>query len=399
MNLRSIKQVKDLADKRVLVRVDYNVPVSKGKVGEAFRIEASIPTINFLLEHKARVLLVAHIGRPEGKIVKELRIDPVAKVLEKMLGKKVKIINSGDWSNGIKIGKEVTKIKSGTVAIFDNIRFAEGEEQNKEYFAKELASLADVFVLDGFGVAHRDSPSVTGVAHFIPSFAGLLLEKEVAGLSRVFETDKKTSVLVLGGAKIETKLPIIKNLKNNVHAILVGGGIVNTYLKAGGFEVGTSLVDTELLVEAKKLSTVKSIIWPVDVIVGKKDGTNAHVVALTKKPAEVVCRADEAIFDIGPATIRKYAEYIKNAETLIWNGAMGYFEQKPYDTGTISIARLIASRSQGEAFGVIGGGETIQAINLTHMEQFVDLISTGGGAMLEFLAGKKLPGVEMVTKK
>ncbi len=398
MTLRSIRQVKDLAGKRVLVRVDYNIPILKGKVEETFRIAASIPTIEFLLEQRACVLLMAHIGRPGGKVVKDLRIDPVAKVLEKLLKKKVEIIDSGDWTKLEKIKKHVAKVKPGSVAIYDNIRFAEGEEQNKKYFAEELASLGDIFVLDGFGVAHRDSPSVTGIAGFIPSFAGLLLEKEIMGLTRVIEAKKKSSVLVLGGAKIETKLPIISHLKDQVEVILTGGGIVNTYLKSQGFGVGTSLVDEDMLDEAKKLKKIKSIEWPRDVVVGKKDGSGARVVTLEKKPFKI-CEDDEAIFDIGPATILLYAEDLKLAESIIWNGAMGYFEQKPYDTGTLAIARLVASQSQGKAFGVVGGGETIQSLGMVNMQEFVDLVSTGGGAMLEFLSGKKLPGVEMVTKK
>lgn len=398
MNLRSIKNVKDLAGKRILVRVDYNVPIAKGKVQEKFRIAASVDTINFLLEKKARVFLITHIGRPGGKVVKDLKVDTVVKELERMLQKKVKIIKTDDWSKLDKINKEVLKIKPGNVAIFDNIRFAEGEENNKEYFAKELATLGDMFVLDGFGVAHRSSPSVTGIAGHIPSYAGFLLEKEVEGLTRVIEADKKSSVLIIGGAKIETKLPVIAHLKNKVETILVGGGIVNTYLKAQGFGVGSSLIDEELASEAKKLGGVKSIEWPVDLVVGNADGSNAHVVEILKKPFEI-CKKGEAIFDIGPATIQLYSEYIRSASSIIWNGATGYFEQKPYEVGTLAIARLVASRSKGEAFGVIGGGETIQAMNLTHMEEFVDLISTGGGAMLEFLSGKKLPGIEIVTKK
>lgn len=398
MQLRSIKNVKDLEHKRVLVRVDYNVPIVKGKVQDTFRIAASLNTINFLLEKEARVLLITHIGRPGGKVVKELRVDPVAKELERMLKKKVKMIESDDWSNLKKIEKEVGKIKPGTVAMFDNIRFAEGEENNKEYFAKELASLGDLCVIDGFGVVHRASPSVTGMANYIPSYAGLLLEREVDGLNRVLEAGKKKSVLIIGGAKTETKLPVITHLKNKVEGILVGGGIVNTYLKSQGFGVGASLVDEGMLGEAKKLKTIHSIKWPVDVVVGKKDGSSARVVQLSKKPFKI-CEEDEAILDIGPATIQRYAEDIKLAQSIIWNGAMGYFEQKPYDTGTLSIARLVASRSKGAAFGVIGGGETIQAMNQTGMEEFVDLVSTGGGAMLEFLSGNKLPGVEIVTKK
>ncbi len=397
MNLRSIKHVKDLAGKRVLVRVDYNVGIKRGKVEEPYRIAASLETINFLLEKKACVVLITHSGRPGGKVMKDLKVDPIAKELEKLIHKNIRIIRTGDWSQVKKIEKEVSKIKEGTIVMFDNIRFAEGEENNKEYFSKELASLGDIFVLDGFGVAHRSSPSVTGVANYIPSYAGLLLEKEVAGLTHVLEMEKKGSVLLIGGAKIETKLPVITHLKNKVEVILVGGGIVNTYLKSQGFGVGASLIDEGMISEAKKLKAIHSIEWPVDLVVGKKDGSGVRVVSVPKKPC-VLCSDDEAIFDIGPATIRLYAEDIRLATSIIWNGAMGYFEQTPYGVGTYSVARLVAAQSKGRAYGVIGGGETIQAMNQTGMTEYVDMISTGGGAMLEFLSGKKLPGVEIVTK-
>ncbi len=399
MKLRSITQVKDLAGKRVLVRVDYNVPISKkGKVEETYRIAASLPTIELLLEHKARVILVTHIGRPGGRVVKELRVDPVAKVLERVLKKKVKIIRTKDWSDMTSIEKVAAAIKPGGIALCDNVRFAEGEEKNAAYFSKELASLADIFVLDGFGVAHRMSPSVTGVADYIPSYAGLLLEREIKGLSQALEAPKKGSVLVIGGAKMETKLPVISHLRKKVETILTGGGIVNTYLKSRGFGIGSSIVDATLLKEAKKLEKEHPVLWPVDLVVGRKDGSDARVVTIGDRPFSI-CNDGEAIFDIGPKTIRRYAGYMKTATTIIWNGAMGYFEQKPYDTGTLAIARLVAARSQGEAFGVVGGGETIQALRMVKMEDMVDLVSTGGGAMLEFLAGESLPGVKMVSKK
>jgi phosphoglycerate kinase len=398
MKLRSIKNVPDLAGKRVLVRVDFNVPVTDGRVEDIFRIQASVPTIQWLMEQDARVLLITHLGRPEGVVVKKLQVDPVARELEKILKKKVPIIRSGDWSKLSTIEKEWGKIKNGSVAIVDNIRFAEGEEKNKTYFAKELASFGDFFVLDGFGVSHRESPSVTGIADFLPSFAGLLLEKEVVGLEKVFDAQKKTSVLVIGGIKMETKLPLMVYLKNKVGKILLGGGIANTLLKAQGYGVGGSVVDSGLEKEIKKIKTRAMLEYPMDVVVGMKNGSGVRVVQVGKSPGEL-CKKGEAIFDIGPRTIRKYATYLRSAETIIWNGAMGYFEQRPYDTGTLSIARLVASRSRGRAYGVVGGGETVQALHRVEMHEYVDVMSTGGGAMLEFLSGKKLPGIEIVRKK
>lgn len=397
MKLRSITRVKDLVGKRVLVRVDYNVPISKkGNVEEMHRIVASIPTITWLLERKARVILLTHIGRPGGKVVARLSVDPVARILSRLLKKKVIIIRTRNWSRISQIEKSLARMKPGDVALCDNIRFSQDEEQNSASFSKELASLGDVFVSDGFGVTHRTSPSVTGIAEYLPSYAGLLLEKEIDGLSRVCSMPTKGSVLVIGGAKMETKLPVILYLKKNIETILTGGGIVNTYLKARGFGVGSSLVDDAYSEEVQKLEKISTIVWPIDVVVGRTDGSGARVVTLGNIPFGI-CRKNEAILDIGPKTISMYASYIQSATTIIWNGAMGYFEQKPYDTGTLSIARLVATRSKGNAFGMVGGGETVQALRMVKMEEFVDLVSTGGGAMLEFLSGKELPGVKIVS--
>lgn len=293
--------------------------------------------------------------------------------------------------------KEINKMKGGQMLMLENIRFFADEAKDKNNFSKKLAELADLFVLDGFAVAHRDSGSVTGVAKYLPSYAGLLLEKEIVGLSKVTEKPKKPLVVILGGAKVETKAPVLKNLLPRADYMLIGGGIFNTYLKAQGFEVGGSLVDDDYLKVVKQYCGKLKVIKPVDVVVGTHDGKDYKVMKVNNK-FEVRDRR-YAVFDIGPETVMLYAQYIKKAQTLVWNGAMGYFEQKPYDTGTLSIARLVASRSKGKAFGIIGGGETLQAMEAVKMGEYVDLVSTGGGAMLEFLSGAKLPGLKLLTKK
>lgn len=385
MKLKTLKQIKNLKDKRVLVRVDFNVPVKEGKIKDDSRIVASVPTIKYLLKNGAKVILVSHLGRPEG-IEKKLSLKIVTERLSELIKKEVCFFNLNEFINLTKLPK---------LTLLENIRFYSEEEKNDKKFAKQLASLVDIFVLDGFAVAHRDAASVSGVAKYLPSYAGLLLESEVENLSQLMTKPKKPYIAVLGGAKIETKLPVLKTVLKRADFVLLGGGLVNTCLWAKGYSVGKSLIDKDFKKEALKLWKSKKIIFPVDVIVGDIKGKKYRVVSLDKKNN---IKSTEAIFDIGPETIRLYAKYIKSAKTLVWNGAVGYFEQKPYDIGTMSVARLVASRSKGKAFGVIGGGETIQTMEMIDMIEDVDFVSTGGGAMLEFLSGKKLPGLKHLTK-
>lgn len=392
MKLRTLKQLKNLKNKRILARVDFNVPVkinpsahAQGKVIDDSRIKASLPTIEYLLKKGAKVILVSHLGRPKG-VDKGLSLKVIAKRLEEILNQEVIFTELTKFAKLAKLPK---------LTLLENIRFFSGEEKNDPKFAEELASLADIFVLDGFAVAHRDSASVSGVAKFLPAYAGLLLEKEIVGLSKVMEKPKKPLVVVLGGAKVETKAPVLKNLLPKADYILIGGGIFNTYLKAQDYKVGGSLVDDKYLQETLKYCNKMKVIKPVDVVVGDKNGKNFKTMKINSKFK--IQNSKLSIYDIGPETIRLYAEYIKKAQTLVWNGAMGYFEQRPYHHGTLAIARLVASRAKGKAFGVIGGGETLQAMEMVKMSEFVDLVSTGGGAMLEFLSGKKLPGLKHLT--
>jgi phosphoglycerate kinase len=391
MKIRSIQKVKNLAGKKVLVRVDFNVPVKAGKVVDDYKIVKSLATIKFLVKSEAQVILVSHLGRPVKRDPK-LSLKPIVKSLEKLLKKKVKFF---DLADSKKTKKELAEMKDGEVVLLENIRFFKEEIENTVGFAKDLAKLADIFVLDGFAVAHRASASVSGVAKYLPSYAGLLLTEEVAGLSRVLKP-KKPLVLVLGGAKIETKIPLLKNFINKANYILIGGGISNTYLSAQGKKIGSSLVDKNFKKEALFYCQKKNVITPVDYVVGTIKGKLATVVQADKIK---ITDKKLGIYDIGPATIKLYASYIKKSRTLIWNGAFGYFEQKPYQFGTHSIARLFAAKAKGPTFGVIGGGETQEVIQKLKLMEEIDLVSTGGGAMLEFLIGEKLPGIEGLKKR
>jgi phosphoglycerate kinase len=383
--------------------VDFNTALKNKKVVEDTRLLASIPTIQYLVKQKAKVILLSHLGRPEG-VDSSLTLAPVAKRLEQLMKKNIKILdikilkkNSKNIEKYFEYAeKEIGTLKSGQILMLENVRFLLGENKNDELVSKQLASLGDIFVLDGFAVAHRASSSVVGIAEYLPSYAGLLLEKEISGLSRVMQNPVHPFVVVLGGVKIETKVPVMKNLVPLCDHLLIGGGIMNTYLKAAGYGVGDSIVDDDFLKEALKYGKNKKVIKPVDVVVGTFDGKKYRVVDVEKKPHQI-CKKGEEILDCGPKTVRLFATYIKKAQTLVWNGPLGLFQQKPYDVGSLAIARLVASRSKGKAFGVIGGGETLQAMALTGMGEHVDLISTGGGAMLEFLSGKKLPGVSVVS--
>ncbi|MDD2758401.1 MAG: phosphoglycerate kinase [Patescibacteria group bacterium] len=389
MKVRSIASVKNLFGKRVLLRVDFNVPMKNGRVKEKYKIEKSLPTIKYLLHHDAKVILVSHLGRPKGAD-KKLSLKPVEKVLAKILGKKVGLVELKNAA------QKIAKMADGSVILLENIRFIKGEDKNDAKLAKSLAELADIFVLDGFAVAHRDVASVSGVAKHLPSYAGLLLAEEVKGLNQVLLKPKKPFVVILGGAKMETKIPLIKKLLPQATNILVGGGIVNTCLWAKGYKVGRSIIEKEHKKTALAFLKNKKIIMPVDVVVGSADGQGVRVVPVDAKFK--VKDAKFGIYDIGPKTISLFAKYIKKANTLVWNGAMGMFEQHPYQFGSRSVARLMATRAKGRAYGVTGGGETVELVKKLKLLDEIDLVSTGGGAMLEFLSGQRLPGVQAVSK-
>lgn len=389
--LKTIKQIKNLKNKHVLVRVDFNVAIENKKIKDDSRIRASLPTIEYLRKKDAKIIVVTHLGRPEGKVQTELSLAPVAKKFQTLLKTKVAFLQDPFGEKEI---AKIQKMKPGEVVLFENIRFFPEEESLDENFARQLASLADVVVIDCFAVAHREGASISGIQEYLPSYAGLLVEKEIHHLDNVLHHPKAPCIAVIGGAKIETKLPVIQNLLKVSDTILVGGALVNVYFKARGYEVGVSLVEKGFESLSLKLFKSKKIIIPIDVMVGDKTGDYIRVINIGKKPHQI-CRKNEAILDIGPATAALYSNYIKTAKMVVWNGAMGYFENRSYALGTYTIAEAVAE--QKNAFTVVGGGETLEVIEKLRLNKKINFISTGGGAMLEYLSGKELPGLKMLT--
>ncbi len=394
MSIKSISQIKNLKGKRVLVRVDFNVPIQNGTVRDAYKITQAALTIEYLAEHGARVILVSHLGRPT-KPDKQLSLAPVCRAAERLLGQRIDFIDVSTVPGLVVASRKIDSMADGSIAMLENIRFFKEENAGDQTFAKKLASLADIFVLEGFAVAHRAAPSVSGVARYLPAYAGMLLLNEISVLSSVLQKPKRPLVVILAGAKVETKIPVLKNLLPKADHILVGGGIANTYWWATGKKVGDSIIGKEFKRDVIKYCKNKKVILPVDVVVGDAKGKKAHVQSVDKL---AIGDKRYAIYDIGPKTTQLFSTYIKKAQTLIYNGAMGRFEQHPYQYGTYAVTHLFAARSKGKAYGVCGGGETGEIIQKLNLFDDVDLVSTGGGAMLEFLAGKKLPGIEALKK-
>ncbi|NLZ74499.1 phosphoglycerate kinase [Candidatus Falkowbacteria bacterium] len=392
MKITTLKNVKNLKNKVVFLRVDFNVALNKGKVAEDYRLVAGLETINFLLERGARVVVATHLGDPKGKIVKELSVKPVALRLKALLKKPVKFIPE---VVGEKVNKAISILKAGELMMLENLRFHPGELTNDKKFAKELVAQADIYVNDAFAVCHREQASVVAVKSFLPAYAGLLLEKEVIALNKVLKPTKPL-VVIMGGAKISTKAPLITKLYKTASQILLGGALANNFFKYQKLEIGKSLFDADSLAEVKKFYQGKKlaskIILPLDVVVKTRKGT-----AAVRYLNEV--KSGESILDIGPETIALYSKYIKAAHTLVWNGPMGKFEEASFKHGTLAIALLVASRASGKAFGLVGGGETVEALRLTKMEQYVDWVSTAGGAMLTYLSGGKMPGLVKIVSK
>jgi phosphoglycerate kinase len=392
MTKRGIKDL-DVQNKRVLLRVDYNVPVSKdGAITDDKRILETLPTIRYLLDKNAIIILVTHMGRPDGKVVESLRLDKIAQRLSALLGKPVNKLNSV-------VGPDVTEVvanaKPGDIIMLENVRFLKEEKNGSEELAKKLAALAEVYVDDAFATAHRPDTSVAGVPQFLPSAAGFLLEKEIDVLETVTTSARKPFIAILGGAKVSDKIGLIKNLLTKTDAILIGGGMAFTFLKAMGYAIGFSLVEEDYLkvadeiIEAAKTRGTR-LLLPVDVIVTNeiKAGNPYRVVDIEEIPA------DQIGVDIGPKTIRAFEEEIAKANTIIWNGPMGVIEIDEFAEATKALARIIAARS--DALTVAGGGETASVIDALNLQHDFKHVSTGGGAFLEYLEGKQLPGIEAI---
>jgi phosphoglycerate kinase len=392
MGLRTVRDA-DVQGKRVLVRVDFNVPIENGKVLDDWRLRATLPTIRYLTERGAKVILLSHLGRPKGKRDEQFSLRPVAQRLSELLGQPVQF---ADDCVGEVAEQTVAQLQAGEVLLLENLRFHAGEEANNDSFAQQLARLGDVFVNDAFGAAHRAHASVHAITKFLPSYAGLLMEREVTHLSRLLEAPEKPFVAVLGGAKVSDKIGVIRNLLTKVDALLIGGAMAFTFLKAQGYETGKSLVEADkldlanaLLGEAREKGV--ELVLPVDVAVAESDAEDAatQVVPVTAIPA------DKAGYDIGPETANLFAERIRTAKTVFWNGPMGRFERTPFKAGTKAIAEALA---QCSGTTVVGGGETAAAAFEFGIADKVTHVSTGGGAALELLERRELPGIAVLKE-
>ena len=375
----------DLNGKRVLIRQDLNVPIKNGEVTSDKRIVASLPTIMYAIKAGAKVMITSHLGRPTaGEFDEKFSLEPVAKHLAELLGQPVTLEHN--WLEGV-------EIESGEVVLCENVRFNEGEKENDEVLSKKMAALCDVCVQDAFGTAHRAHASTYGVAQYAPiACAGPLLIGELEALGKALDNPKRPMVAIVGGSKVSTKLTVLDALSKIVDQLVVGGGIANTFIAAQGHSVGQSLCEHDLIPTAQSLMEKCEIPIPVDVVCGKE--FSEFAVAETKSSNSVA--SDDMIFDIGPNSTNELAEIMRNAGTIVWNGPVGVFEFDQFASGTKILANAIA---ESEAFSIAGGGDTLAAVDKFNVEDKISYISTGGGAFLEFLEGKKLPVVEILEKR
>ncbi|MCU0736082.1 MAG: phosphoglycerate kinase [Methylotetracoccus sp.] len=380
----------DLKGKRVLIRQDLNVPIKDGKVTSDTRIRASLPTIRAALDAGAKVMLMSHLGRPsEGEYAEEFSMKPVAERLGELLGKPVRVVK--DWLGGF-------SMEPGEVVLCENVRFNKGEKKDDPELAKKMAGLCDVYVMDAFGTAHRAQASTHGVGVYAPvACAGLLLSAELDALGKALKSPAHPLLAVVGGSKVSTKLTVLDSLSGKVDQLIVGGGIANTFIAAAGYPVGKSLYEADLVPEARRLTAAArergaEIPVPTDVVCAKECSENAA--AVVKKVAEV--EDDDLILDIGPETAARYAELIRQAGTIVWNGPVGVFEIDQFAEGTRIVSEAIA---ESPAFSIAGGGDTLAAIDKYRIGDRISYASTGGGAFLEFLEGKTLPAVAMLEKR
>jgi phosphoglycerate kinase len=381
----------DVKGKKVLVRVDFNVPISNGKVGDDTRIQAALPTIKYLLENDAAVILCSHLGRPKGEPDPAFSLKPVADYLGTLLDVPVKFAEDCVGETAQKAAEDLAP---NEVLVLENTRFHAGEKANDPEMAKELASLADLFVNDAFGSAHRAHASTAGVADYLPAAAGFLLEKEIKYLGNAIAEPERPFVAILGGAKVSDKIGVIDNLIKKADRILIGGGMANTFFKAQGYAMADSLVEDEVLDTAKELLDMAGgkLVLPVDVVIA--DAFDANAADKIMDVGDVP--AGWRILDIGPRTVEAFSDIIKKAGTVVWNGPMGVFELDKFAKGTFEVAKAIA---ESDATGIVGGGDSASAIKKSGLEDKITHISTGGGASLEMLEGKMLPGLAALDDK
>jgi phosphoglycerate kinase len=398
MDKKTVRDI-DVAGKRVLVRVDFNVPFDEsGQITDDTRIRASLPTIQYLLEQGAALILMSHLGRPKGKPNPKYSLAPVSLRLQELLGPKVLVKFAGDC-----VGPEATEaaqgLKPGEVLLLENLRFHEEEEANDSGFAQDLASLAEIYVNDAFGSAHRAHASTAAVAAYLPAVAGFLMEREIGIMGKALEAPERPFVAILGGAKVSDKMGVIGNLLGKVDILIIGGGMANTFLKSAGFPVGQSLLeadrvkDAEALMGRAQLQNVQ-IMLPTDVVIASDMSADAEVrVVGVRDVPEDTSQVGWRILDIGPETAAAYGEAIRGAKTVVWNGPMGVFEMGPFAKGTLAVAQAVCDATRSGATSIVGGGDSVAAVEQMGLAECITHISTGGGASLEFLEGQTLPGV------
>jgi phosphoglycerate kinase len=394
MNKKSLKDV-DVNGKRVFCRVDFNVPMQDGRITDETRIRAAIPTIKYLVDQGAKVILASHLGRPKGKVVEEMRLTPVAKKLGELLGKDVQ---KADEAYGDAVKAQIAKLNAGDVLLLENVRFYPGEEKNDPELAKEFAELADLYVNDAFGAAHRAHATTEGIAHDLPAVSGFLMEKELEVLGKALSNPERPFTAIIGGAKVKDKIGVIENLLDKVDNLIIGGGLAYTFVKAQGHEIGKSLLEEDKIDLAKSfMEKAKekgvNFYMPVDAIVADDFSADAHskVVSIEEIPA------DWEALDIGPKTAELYRDVIQKSKLVIWNGPMGVFEIDKFAGGTKAVAEALAESE--DTYSVIGGGDSAAAVEKFHLAEKMSHISTGGGASLEFMEGKALPGVVALNDK
>jgi len=389
-NKKTIEDV-ELKGKKVLVRVDFNVPLDGAKVADDTRIQAAIPTIKYLLDQNAAVILCSHLGRPKGKPEPAYSLQPAAEKLSDLMDRDVKFV---DDCIGEKVKDAASALKPGEILVLENTRFHEGEKKNDPKMAEEMASLADIFVNDAFGTAHRAHASTVGVTDYLPSVAGYLMEKEIKFLDQAIENPERPFVAILGGAKVSDKIGVIKNLLKKADTVLIGGGMANTFFKAMGYPVAESLVEDDVLDTARELAEEggNKLRLPVDVVIADNFENDAKKKVMDVGPVPDGWR----ILDIGPDTIKNFEKVVSESKTVVWNGPMGVFEMPNFAEGTFEIAKAVAN---SDAVSIIGGGDSASAIKKAGLTDRITHVSTGGGASLEMLEGIKLPGLAALDDK